>query len=102
MTPDDDAIVERETAAAEREAAEIGGRGGTGGDPARVPVEEAGGGESEGFEDAEEALREHAEHREAGGNPKYDRPAAEEPEAADPAYGEADHAESTEDAEDSG
>ena len=65
-------------------------------DPARVPVEEAGGGEAEGFEQAEELLRDHAEHREEGGNPKYDRPPPE-PDQADVAYGEADHAEAQED-----
>jgi hypothetical protein len=69
-------------------------------DPARIPVEEAGGGEAEGFEQAEEALIEHAEHREAGGNPKYDRPPPE-PEEADVAYGEADHAEAQEDVDES-
>ena len=100
MQADDEAIVERETAAAEREAAEIGGRGNAERDPARAPVEEAGGGEAEGFEQAEEALRDRAEHREAGGNPKYDRPPAEEPEAAEPSYGEADHSEANEDAAD--
>ncbi|HEX2128973.1 MAG TPA: hypothetical protein VHF58_07120 [Solirubrobacterales bacterium] len=96
MPADDEAIVERETEAAAREAAEIGGRADPDRDPARAPVEEAGGGEAEGFEDAEKALREHAEHREPGGNPKYDRPAPE-PEASGAAYGEADHAEANED-----
>lgn len=97
----DDETVERETAAAEREAGEIGGRADSSEDPARAPVEEAGGGEAEGFEDAEEALREHAEHREAGGNPKYDRPPAE-PHASDATYGEADHAEATDDVDEAG
>jgi uncharacterized protein (UPF0548 family) len=95
LTPDDERTVERETAAAEREAAEIGGRAPADGDPARRPVEEAGGGEAEGFEAAEQALRDHAEHRDAGGNPKYDRPPPE-PDAADVEYGEPDHVESTE------
>ncbi len=92
--PDDEGTVERETAAAEREAAEIGGRSDATRDPARAPVEEAGGGEAEGFEQAEQALRDHAEHREPGGNPKYDRPPPE-PDEADVDYGEADHVEST-------
>ena len=70
-------------------------------DPAFKPVEEAGGGEAEGFEAAEQALRDHAEHREAGGNPKYDRPPPE-PEEPGATYGEADHAEATEDAEEGG
>ena len=61
------------------------------------PVREAGGGEAEGFEESEKLLRERAEHREAGGNPKYDAPEPEE--GGDPGvYGEADHAESSEDA----
>ena len=68
-------------------------------DPAFIPVEEAGGGEAEGFEAAEQMLRDHAEHREPGGNPKYDRPPPE-PDVSDAAYGEADHAESQDDVED--
>ena len=48
--PDDEGIVERETAAAEREAAEIGGRADATRDPARAPVEEAGGGEADHVE----------------------------------------------------
>lgn len=39
-------------------------------DPAWQPVEEAGGGESEGFEQAEEALREHAEHGDPAPDPR--------------------------------
>ena len=35
-------------------------------------MEEAGGGESEGFEQAEEALREHAEHGDPAPDPKLD------------------------------
>jgi len=99
MSTDDEATVERETAAAQREAGAIGGRSDAQRDPARAPVEEAGGGEAEGFEDAEKALRDHAEHREAGGNPKYDRPPPE-PDAPDATYGEADHAAANEDVED--
>ena len=44
-------------------------------------------------------LRDRAEHREPGGNPKYDRPPPE-PDASDAAYGEADHSESQDDVED--
>jgi hypothetical protein len=40
----------------------------------RRPVEEAGGGEAEGFEQAEEALVEHAENTSGEGTP---RPASE-------------------------
>lgn len=96
---DDEQFVEQETAAAEREAAEVGGGPSeASGDPAQVPIEEGGGGEAEGFELAEQELRDHAEHRDAGGNPRYDRP---DPEAdrSDAVYGEADHAESNEDAD---
>ena len=54
---------QQETDEAAREAAEIGGSGGTDErDPAMRPVEEAGGGEAEGFEEAERALIEHASH----------------------------------------
>jgi len=52
-----------ETDEAAREAAAIGGRGGSEErDPALRPVSEAGGGEAEGFEDAERALIDHASH----------------------------------------
>jgi hypothetical protein len=91
-----DDLVEREAEAAAERAGAIGGRRtDEESDPAEVPVEEGGGGEAEGFEDAEEALRDHAEHREAGGNPKYDQPDPEvDRERAE--YGEADREESSE------
>jgi hypothetical protein len=62
---------------------------------ARRPLEEAGQGEAEGFEQAEELLRRRAEHRDQGGNPKYDQP---EPEADEPpgTYAEPDHERSSE------
>ena len=58
-------------------------------------VDEAGGGEAEGFEMAEEALRRHAEGEVDGGDPLADAGAAE---AEDPGavYGEADHEHSSE------
>jgi hypothetical protein len=61
----------------------------------RRPLEEAGQGEAEGFEQSEELLRDRAEHREPGGNPRYDRPdpEAEEPDAE---YGEPDEEHSAE------
>ncbi len=63
-------------------------------DPARRPVDEAGGGEAEGFELAEEELRENAEHGEL--NPRDPIRDAftpeEETDVADPEYGEADDA----------
>jgi hypothetical protein len=62
------------------------------------PVEEAGGGEAEGFEQSEEALVDAAEGGESGGPADLDAP---EPEAnPDPGtYGDADEATSSEDAE---
>ena len=58
-------------------------------------VEEAGGGEAEGFEQSEAALRRQAENIEEGRNPRYD---AGRPEQNPPTgtYGEADEAHSTE------
>jgi hypothetical protein len=95
-----DDAVERETAAAAEEAAAIGGRRpAEEPDSPQTPIEEGGGGEAEGFEDAEGALRDRAEHREAGGNPKYDRPDPEA-DAERAEYGEADQAESNEEASD--
>jgi hypothetical protein len=56
----------RETEAAAHEAGGVGGRAPADEDPARRPVDEAGGGEAEGFERAEEDLRENAEHGQLG------------------------------------
>jgi hypothetical protein len=54
---------QEEVDAAAAEAAEIGGVAGDEDiDPAQRPVAEAGGGYAEGFEQAEEALIEHASH----------------------------------------
>src|SRR5262245_15374168 len=54
---------QQETDAAAAEAARIGGVAGDEDlDPAQRPVIEGGGGEAEGFEEAEEALIEHATH----------------------------------------
>jgi hypothetical protein len=62
MTPDPP-YEQDETDEAAREAAAIGGRSGSEErDPALRPVSEAGGGEAEGFEDAERALIDHASH----------------------------------------
>jgi hypothetical protein len=92
----DEQSVEREAEAAAEEAGDIGGRGEPDDvDPAERPVAEAGGGEAEGFEQSEEMLRDFAEHREPGGNPKYDRGDPEADESA-AAYGEADHEHSSE------
>ena len=63
-------------------------------DPAMQPVYEAGGGEAEGFEQAEAALIENATHGDGEGDPADD---AFEPEddRATADYGEADHETST-------
>jgi hypothetical protein len=63
------------------------------------PVEEAGGGEAEGFEEAEEELIERAENFDEGRSPRRD--AWEEAEPSDPeVYGEADEERSSEDDKD--
>jgi hypothetical protein len=91
-----DPVVEREAEAAAREAGAIGGRRPPGEpDTAERPVSEGGGGEAEGFEQAEESLREHAEHGEGGADPLSDRPEPE-PDRDAAAHGEADHVRSTE------
>ena len=61
-------------------------------DPAMQPVEEAGGGVSEGFEQAEEDLIENASHGEGTGDPEVDAIDNEnvEAERSTAEYGEAD------------
>src|SRR5215210_725568 len=60
---DDDPLADEEAAAAAAEAGAIGGVAGDEElDPAERPVREAGGGEAEGFEMAEDDLVEHASH----------------------------------------
>ncbi len=68
-------------------------------DAERQPVEEAGGGVSEGFEQAEEELIENASHGDGGGDPELDAIDNENVEAEESAaeYGEADVPEATED-----
>jgi hypothetical protein len=63
----------------------------------RRPVEEAGGGEAEGFEQAEELLVQNAENWESR-SPLHDAFPAEE--AGTVEYGEADHEHTSEDAPD--
>src|SRR6476469_1825307 len=99
----------REEAAAAREAAGIGaepgrdpGRGedvippGESDDPARRVVEEAGGGESEGFELAEAELIDRAENF-GGPSPAVDAERVSEDDRADIVYGDADSFETSED-----
>jgi hypothetical protein len=92
---DDDAVREQERAAAS-EAAKIGGRSGMEGmDEARRAAAEHGGGEAEGFEEAEKLLEEQGSHGDSSGNPFADAPRTEAEE--DPSvHGEADGVESTE------
>jgi hypothetical protein len=87
---DRDAQAEADAAAAE--AGEIGGRTDPDEDPERSPVEQAGGGESEGFEEAEEALRERAEHDEPAPDPTREAfpPEAESDRETGAARGEPD------------
>jgi hypothetical protein len=68
-------------------------------DAERQPVEEAGGGVAEGFEQAEEDLIENATHGEGAGDPESDAIDSELDEAEDSTaeYGEADVPEATED-----
>lgn len=82
---------------AAREAAEIGGAGPVEqADPARRPVEEAGGGEAEGFEQAEQALIDHASHgdQQAAHAILHDQGRAEE-QTLGREDGEADHEDSS-------
>lgn len=101
MTPDS-RYEQDEVEAAAAEAGRIGGVAGDEDlDPAERPVREAGGGEAEGFEQAEEALIEHASHgdQHSGRVPFYDRGEPERSEAT-AEYGEPDHEHSSERDED--
>jgi hypothetical protein len=101
VPPDDESFVEEEAEAAAAEAAGIGGRrpdydvdDDNGDDEARRPLEEAGEGDSEGFELAEHDLIEEASHGDGGYDPETD--AIDEDagaERADSVYGEADQEE---------
>jgi hypothetical protein len=91
-----DRDVEREEAAAGDEAAKIGGRSGFEDLPEEErPLAEAGEGESEGFEQAEQLLEERATHADDRGGPLRDRPEKEE-EPSRAEYADADDVESTE------
>lgn len=87
-----DGRVAREERAAAAEAASIGGDAGEEtDDPADRPVVEGGGGESEGFELAEEQLQEHAEHGEDFRRPGRDAfTPEEESDRSSAAYGDPD------------
>jgi len=100
QTPEDEVDQEAENAAAE--AAEIGGHTDTEGLPeAERPLAEAGEGESEGFELAEEQLIESASHGDPSGHPLGDRLPPEEASSENLAsYGEADEEHVSENVED--
>jgi hypothetical protein len=89
---EDDPLVGEEEAKAAEEAARIGGTAPETGDPAERAVREAGGGEAEGFEQAEEALIEHAEHTAGEGAPRPDQ-MGEEAEPDPGQYGDPDRLE---------
>jgi hypothetical protein len=80
---------QREIQAAEAEARRIGGKvTPLSDDPAREPLEEAGEGEAEGFEQAERRLEDIAAHGDQHRFPDRDVRDAEDPETAE--HGEAD------------
>ena len=99
-----DPLADEEAAAAAAEAAAIGGsvRRDDDYDPALGPVVEAGGGEAEGFEQAEQELIDNAQHgNDRSPNPLNDRFSEEaESDRAGASYGEADHERSAERADD--
>jgi len=88
--PERDPIAEEEAEAAAAEAAKIGGPTPDDyvEDPAQRPLAEAGEGEAEGFELAEEELIDRAEHGDQKHFPDGDAPPAEEQSGA--TYGEPD------------
>ena len=91
-TPDDDLIREEEAAAA-ADASRIGGVAGDEDDfdPEMRAVYEAGGGEAEGFEQAEHDLIENAQHGGGHGDPLGDAFTPEaESDLSGADYGEAD------------
>jgi hypothetical protein len=96
---------QEEEAAAE--AARIGGSGGAEAyvedgeavDPAQIPLMEAGEGESEGFEQSEEALIENASHGDMHSPGRILEDAPESEDARGARAGEADSEQSSEDAD---
>ena len=97
-TPDDDLIREEEAAAA-ADAGRIGGVAGDEDDfePEMRAVYEGGGGEAEGFEQAEADLIENAQHGGGHGDPLSDAFTPEaEADRAGAVYGEADEEDTTE------
>lgn len=93
----DEELVDEAEDAAAAEARRIGGRSGMEGmDPARRAAAEHGGGEAEGFEEAEALLEDQAEHGDPAVNPLRDAGAVEAaPDRG--THGEADEIDSSED-----
>ena len=92
--------VRKEEEAAAAEAAEIGGRSGMEDmDEAERATAEAGGGEAEGFEEAEKLLERQASHEDPAVDPSS-RAGAPEAEPDPSVQGEADHVESSETGDD--
>ena len=92
-----DVTLDEQADAAAAEAGAIGGDpGNESEDPAMQPVEEAGGGVQEGFEQAEDELIENASHGDGGGNPAADAIDNEhiEAERSTAEYGEPDELDS--------
>jgi hypothetical protein len=100
--PSDRRFVQHEVDAAAAEAARVGGVAGGEEDidPAMRPLTEAGGGEAEGFEEAERALIEHASHadQQSAHAILHDAGVSEE-ETASREDAEADHERSSEERE---
>jgi hypothetical protein len=94
----DDVLVAQEESAAAAEAGRIGGIGPESlGDPAMDPVYQAGGGEQEGFEEAEAELVENATHGDGYADPRSDAFTPEaESDLSGAVYSEADSLPSSE------
>jgi len=90
-----DPTVDQETDAAAAEAGNVGGPGADQDlDPAERATAEHGGGEAEGFEQAERELIEHASHGDPAPDPST--LVSEEEAHPEPEHGEADHERSSE------
>ena len=96
--PDPDALAAEQAEAAAAEAGAIGGPDPQPElDPADRPVAEGGGGEAEGFEQAEEALVGQASHEDVPADPAGEAMTPErEADRSDAAYGEGDEVDVTE------
>jgi hypothetical protein len=101
---DDEVFVAQEESSAAAEAGRIGGIGPrSAGDPAMDPVYQAGGGEQEGWEEAEAELIENASHGDGHGDPSADAFTPEaESDRSGAVYAEADSLPSSEVEEDAG